>query len=335
MPGRLSALEGALLGTALGDALGLAMEGLSRETIFRRYGRVERFHLLGATGFVSDDTELAALTAHALAGRPDDPAACAAAFRRSLAGWALRLPWGIGLATLRASGKAIVGLSDTGVASAGNGACTRAPVIGVFFAADASKRRAFGEALARVTHTDARGVEAALYAAEVAAGLANGLTAEEAVRDALIVVHRPELLASIEDARDMATEEAELEAAVELLGTTGYSVHTCAIATFCLLRWGAAPLAAIQRTIAAGGDTDSAAALVGAWVGAARGVPGLPGELIERLCGGPFGPGHLRALAAALADGTPSPAFSCAGALLRNLALYPVVLAHGFRRLLP
>jgi ADP-ribosylglycohydrolase len=57
----LDRITGTLLGTALGDALGLATEGMSARAISRRFGRVERFHLIGRTGFVSDDTEQAAL----------------------------------------------------------------------------------------------------------------------------------------------------------------------------------------------------------------------------------------------------------------------------------
>lgn len=45
-------LAGTLLGTALGDAPGLPAEGMWAPAIARRFGRVERFHLLGRTGFV-------------------------------------------------------------------------------------------------------------------------------------------------------------------------------------------------------------------------------------------------------------------------------------------
>jgi hypothetical protein len=55
---------------------------------------------------------------------------------------------------------------------------------------------------------------------------------------------------------------------------------------------------------------------------------------------GPFGPTHLRALANCLGevlDGRRCrvPRYSASAALARNLALYPVVLGHGFRRLVP
>ena len=73
-----------LLGTAVGDALGLVTEGMSPRSIARRFGRVDRYHLLGRRGFVSDDTEQSALVAQSIARHPTDLEACVRAFRRSL-----------------------------------------------------------------------------------------------------------------------------------------------------------------------------------------------------------------------------------------------------------
>ena len=89
-----------------------------------------------------------------------------------------------------------------------------------------------------------------------------------------------------------------------------------------------------------GGDTDSIAAILGAWLGALHGESGLPGALLSHIHDGPYGPTHLRALGDALAavergETVAPPRYSRAAALARNLALYPVVLAHGFRRLIP
>jgi ADP-ribosylglycohydrolase len=95
-------LVGTLLGMALGDALGLPAEGMSAAPVARRFGGVDRFRLLGSTGFVSDDTEQAALVAQAMARHPDDGNRCLRSFRRSLLGWLCRLPFGVGMATIRA-----------------------------------------------------------------------------------------------------------------------------------------------------------------------------------------------------------------------------------------
>src|SRR5688572_14571189 len=106
---------------------------MSARAIARRFGRVERFRLLGPIGFVSDDTEQSALVAQSLARAPADPAACARAFRWSLLGWFARLPFGVGLATVRACVRIALGLRRTGVRSAGNGAAMRAAIVGAFF----------------------------------------------------------------------------------------------------------------------------------------------------------------------------------------------------------
>jgi ADP-ribosylglycohydrolase len=100
------------------------------------------------------------------------------------------------------------------------------------------------------------------------------------------------------------------------------------------------PLLALSEVISAGGDTDSTAAIVGGWLGAWHGQAELPGDLILKIHDGPFGPTHLRALADCLArvqrgESAACPRYSVAAALGRNLALYPVILGHGLRRLIP
>jgi ADP-ribosylglycohydrolase len=319
-------VAGTLLGTAVGDALGLPCEGLCAERITRRFGRLDRFHLVGRTGYVSDDTEQSALVAQSLAKFPSDPDRCARAFRRSLVGWFWRLPWGIGLATIRSCFRSMLGFSRTGVPSAGNGSAMRAAVIGAFFHDQPERRRVFGTAIATSTHTDDRAVQGALFVAELAAA-----GPEEARK----LVTQAELGAALDRATELASRGASTSEAAEALRTSGYVVHSVPFALYCYLRYGATPLLAIQECIGAGGDTDSIAAILGGWLGARHGEPGLPAHLLAELHDGPFGPSHLRALASSLADGAAPPPYSWIAALFRNLALYPIVLAHGFRRIFP
>ncbi len=308
-------LADVLLGTAVGDALGLAAEGMSARAIARRWGRLDRYRFLGRSGFVSDDTEQSALAAQALARHPDDPERFARAFRRSLVGWFWRLPWGVGMATIKACLKASIGLRS-GVRSAGNGAAMRAAVVGAYFHDRPAERRAFGEALARVTHTDERAVQGALFVAELAAA------GPEAAR---AVVTEPTLGAALDRAAELARQGASTAEAAELLKTSGFILHTLPFALYCRLRHGEG---ALLEAVNAGGDTDTIGAIVGAWSRPSS-------ELVERLGDGPFGRTHLRGLARALARREPPPRWSWPRAMLRNLALFPVVLAHGFRRLLP
>jgi ADP-ribosyl-[dinitrogen reductase] hydrolase len=319
-------LAGVLLGTAVGDALGLACEGMSAERIARRFGRLDRYHLLGRTGYVSDDTEQTALVAQSLSRHPDDAARCVRAFRRSLLGWFWRFPWGIGMATIRSCFRIQLGLTRSGVRSAGNGSAMRAAVVGAFFHDRPEKRRAFGIAICEATHTDDRAVQGALFVAELAAA-----GPEEARR----IVTEPLLAGALDEAASLAKRRASTSEAAALLRTSGYVVHTVPFALYCYLRYGEAPLLALQECIGAGGDTDSIAAILGAWLGARYGEAGLPAHLIAEIHDGPFGPAHLRGLASSLASGAPPPRYSWVGALLRNLALYPVVVGHGLRRIFP
>lgn len=324
-----------LLGTAYGDALGLVAEGLPAKVIARRFGRIDRFRLLGRTGFVSDDTEQSALVAQSLARHPDDLDAMVRDLRRALLGWFLRLPWGIGMATVRACGRIALGLKRSGVDSAGNGAAMRAAVLGAAID-DPARRRAWSDAVARITHTDARAVEGARFVAEVAAVAGRAEDPGRALTEALAAVDEPSLRRAVDEALALAASDASSEDAVKALGNTGFVVHTLGLASFAFARWGDAPREAVASVIACGGDTDSIAAIVGAWCGARHGTGWIPPELLGAIHDGPFGPTHLRALARDVAARRGLTAhYSPLAALLRNLALYPVVLAHGLRRIIP
>lgn len=325
-------IAGVLLGTALGDALGLPMEGMAGAAVRRRFPRIEGFALLGSTGYCSDDTEQSALVAQSLARHPRDRDAAVRAFRRALLGWFLRLPWGIGLGTLRACVRIVLGFRRSGVRSAGNGAAMRAAIVGAM-KRERSERVAWSDAFAEVTHVDARAVQGARFVAELAGQLVHGAHAgdDAAAGSALEVVDQAELRSALVRARELAARGAGIEAAATELGTTGFVVHSAPLALFCFLRCGSDPMRAMALAIHAGGDTDTHAAIVGAWLGARHGLRGLPAPLLARLQGGPFGRAHLEALARSLHQRTPPPRYAALLAFARNLALYPVVLAHALR----
>ncbi|MGO9471397.1 MAG: ADP-ribosylglycohydrolase family protein [Isosphaeraceae bacterium] len=335
--------RGVLLGVALGDALGLPVEGLTARTIARRFGRIDRFRLLGQTGFVSDDTELSALIAQSLARHPTDVELCVGAFRRALLGWFSRLPWGIGMATLRSCFRVALRIRPSGVHSAGNGAAMRAAAVGAFFHDRPREREIFGRSLSEVTHRDARAIEGALYVAEMTAACVErpaGMSLADCQSRARQAVRHAELGHAIDRARTLSLQGVDTATAAQSIGTTGFVVHTVAFATFCLLRFGDEPMLALTEAISAGGDADSIGAILGGWLGARHGESGLPGHLIARIHNGPFGPSHLRDLAGCLVEKREGrdcavPRYSVAAATGRNLALYPVILGHGLRQLVP
>jgi hypothetical protein len=199
----------------------------------------------------------------------------------------------------------------------------RAAIVGVAFPKENEQetRDAFGVALAETTHTDPRAVAGACFVADVAAHLSIGATPREAVSRAR------ERAALRSPAFAAAVEAAEAEEAPK--GRSGFVNESVPFAVHCLLR----------RDLAAaafgGGDSDTNAAILGAWLGASVGAEALARTFpVDALFDGVAfaGPSHLRALGEALA-GTPwkksTFRWSALAALARNLALYPVILAHG------
>ena len=97
----------------------------------------------------------------------------------------------------------------------------------------------------------------------------------------------------------------------------------------------------IREMIRRGGDADTTAVIVGGIIGARVGREGIPAPLLAKLVDWPRSPGMIERVAIRLARAreaqTPMRAVRCAiwAAPLRNLIFLVIVLAHGFRRLLP
>jgi ADP-ribosylglycohydrolase len=333
-------VAGVLYGTALGDALGLYVEGLKAEVIARRFGRIDRFHMPGGIGLLSDDTEHTALIAESLALYPDDAASFQRHLRWCLVKWFWSLPPGIGMATAKACLRMTVGLPSPGVRSAGNGSAMRAAVIGVVLHARPEARREFGIKASTLTHTDERATAGAMFVAELAAecirvvttlpqvsayegGSDHATTRRAAFDEALADDSCAPMRKKLERARELALAEASTQEAARVLGTTGFVMHTVPFAAFCFLRFGDNPMEALSECISAGGDTDSIAAILGAWLGALHGRSALNAELIDRLLLGPI---DLQGLNNALLNQGSFKRFNYPVALAKNLVSLPYLL---------
>src|SRR3954470_21302876 len=160
-------LTGCLTGLAVGDALGLPHEGLSPRRARRLFPDVDRYHFLFGRGMFSDDTEHACMTAQSLLASGGDAPRFARSLAWRLRWWLLGCPLGTGLATLKACLKLWLGFSParSGVRSAGNGPCMRAPILGVALGDRAELLREFVRRSTRMTHTDPRAERAAIVVA--------------------------------------------------------------------------------------------------------------------------------------------------------------------------
>lgn len=351
-------VAGALLGTAVGDALGLPREGLSPRRASLLFGPPPlRHRFLSGRGMISDDTEHAALTAQALLRFPDDPDDFARSLARGLRYWFLGLPAGVGWATLRSVVRLWMGVPPrrSGVRSAGNGPAMRAPLLGACLARTPDRRDAFVRASTLLTHADPRAERGARLVATAAAwGAGRG---PEGVRasEFLAGVRRESgeddaelggALDRMEEHLARGSTPAEFAAAIGLArGVTGYVYHTVPVALYCWLRFPGDFRRAVEEAVALGGDADTVGAVAGGIVGATVGASGIPSEWIDGILDWPRSVAWMRRVAARLSrqfpedGGRPSPIgpepLFVPGILPRNLLFLAVVLAHGFRRLLP
>jgi ADP-ribosyl-[dinitrogen reductase] hydrolase len=346
--GTVDVLTGVLIGTAVGDALGLPMEGLSARRQQRLFPLPLRHRLVGNFGMISDDTEHTLMIAQALLESPDDSKIFQRYLARKLRWWLVSVPAGVGFATLRAILKLWIGISprSSGVMSAGNGAAMRSALLGAYFADDAGQRREFVRASTEITHRDPRAEVAALAVAETAAWMTkkhNDVAALVQLLENLSELPEwTEIIAKLRAAR--SRRETTANFARELgasRGVSGYAFQSVPVAIYAALRNRNDFESALSEAIACGGDTDTVGAITGALVGARVGAEGIPARWRSGLVEWPRSVALLHRVGAKLnrkkhAQSALGPARYFWPAIpLRNLAFLTVVLAHGFRRLLP
>lgn len=332
---------GCLIGTAIGDSLLLPAEGLSRARIARRFSGPLRQRLVFGHGMVSDDTEHAFLTAQALLAAGDDATRFASALARRLRWWLLALPGGCGLATAKGLLRSWVGFSParSGVRSAGNGPAMRSAIIGLRWAHDPERLRAFVTASTQLTHRDDRAVTAAMAVALAAAhavqsGGTDGLwTAWRGLSDDPAWTR---IVATLERQYGLA---ASVDAVAMELGcpehVSGYAFHSVPLALYAWLRHRDDPVACLQAILRCGGDTDTIGAIAGALLGADGKLVACPPAWQASICAWPLSLERMRAAAQALAAGGRPVGWWWPLQPLRNVLFLLVVLVHGLRRLLP
>lgn len=344
---------GVILGTAVGDALGLPREGLTPRRASKMFGAKVKHRFLFGRGMLSDDTEHTCLVAKALLSSNGDPKRFARLLGWKLRFWLLGLPAGIGLATLRSILKLWFGFSpqSSGVYSAGNGPAMRSAVIGVCFASDPQQMERYVRACTTITHTDPKAFQGALLIASAAAYATTHpgeLFAAEKCLQTLLPLARDEQLKQymglLQKALAAKESPQRLAGKMELKeGVTGYINHTVPLALFCWLRWPHNYKRSVSEMIRLGGDADTTAAITGALAGISCGVSGIPKDWLKRIFDWPNTVASMNQLAQNLCAMSQQKQFSTAGinpalwpiVLVRNLFFLVIVLAHGFRRLLP
>ncbi|MCM8595719.1 ADP-ribosylglycohydrolase family protein [Accumulibacter sp.] len=345
------AAVGCLLGTAVGDALGLPCEGLSARRQKRWCPTLEGYRMLFGKGLCSDDTEHSCLLAQAILASGGDEWVFEEDLARRLRWWLAGLPAGIGFATLRALLKLWLFLPRRfrGVRSAGNGPAMRSALLGVCFADDEARMLRLVQASTRLTHTDPRAECGALAVALAARCSMRGETFDALVDDLARLGARNaspalELVGLLQALRASVVRGEPTDSFMRRLGcTNGVSGYIYRSVPAALHAWQSHPrdfAAAVSAVIRCGGDTDTTGAIVGGIVGAGVGSKCIPDRWLDDLVEWPRTVEWIEDLArkaarAAHNGATDSHPVSVAGLMARNALFLVLVLAHGFRRLLP
>jgi len=339
----LQKIEGLLLGAAVADAIGLPTEGMSPAKIEKLgWAKDLRHRLFFGRGMWSDDTEHSIMLSQALLTSNGDHKK----FSRSLAWefrmWLLGIPAASGMATAKAILKLWMGFppKHSGVFSAGNGPAMRAAPVAAMFPDSAEQRRAFTEAQTKITHSDPKALIGAQAICEVAAALLTSATPPEIISILEEVSDDPQWREIVDRLDEALLGNLTLSQFIDLIngrpqkGVSGYIYQTVPAVLFLGIRNGWDYEKTITQLIAAGGDTDTTAAIAGALCGAFGGRSCIPNSWINEIKEWPTNMDKLSELATALVHGKPcrirarwSPML-----ILRNVTFLLIVLGHGFSR---
>ncbi|PZG22882.1 hypothetical protein C1I95_04450 [Micromonospora craterilacus] len=314
----LQRAAGSLFGLAYGDALGKPTEFLSVAEIERRYGPAGPRQLVGDPALVTDDTQMALAVGWALHDAPGYTAEVVEPLlRQRFLDWAAspdnnRAP---GMTCLRACAELSRGLpwqQATQAGSKGCGANMRVTPVGLLDV-DLDILAGLAQLQAGLTHGHPTGLAASELTAYAVRLLCDGAALAEL--PGLLTgraheqrtVYRADWLGDLwQRADERAPEEfiargwdeclralRRLDAALagpddggdpcRLTGEGWIAEEALVTALYCAVRHADDPVGALARGAATAGDSDSIAALAGAFVGAAHGMAAWPAEWAGRI----------------------------------------------------
>ncbi|MBQ1036422.1 ADP-ribosylglycohydrolase family protein [Micromonospora sp. C81] len=310
--------SGSLFGLAYGDALGKPTEFLTVAEIQHRYGPTGPRELSGEPALVTDDTQMALAVGWALHEAPSlTPEAVEPLLRQRFLAWAVspdnnRAP---GMTCLRACAeltRRVRWQDATVIGSKGCGANMRVTPVGLLDV-DLDTLAGLAQLQAGMTHGHPTGLAASELTAYAVFALRAGATlpelpallTERALAQRL--VYRERWLGDLWQRADSRSPQefiahgwdeclAVLGRLTNALGQPDDGGDPCratgegwvaeealATALLCAVRHADDPVAALARGATTAGDSDSIAALAGAFVGAAAGMSAWPSGWADRI----------------------------------------------------
>ncbi len=265
---RLPRAQGCLLGQVIGDSLGSLVE-------FKPAAEIARLFPQGLRNLADGGVY------HTIAGQPTDDSEMALALARCLVAhkgfvpekvldtyreWLTSRPVDIGQTTERG----LLGQHTT--ESESNGSLMRVSPLGVWAAGDPARAAATARDDSRLTHTNPACIDAcAAYAAAIAAGIGGG--SPKAMRQAALENCSGRVREAIEGGAPPADYFTRMGWVLVSLQNAFFHLGKSAFEE------------ALIATVAAGGDTDTNAAVCGALLGAAHGREAIPSRWILPVLG--------------------------------------------------
>ncbi|MFG2045885.1 ADP-ribosylglycohydrolase family protein [Micromonospora sp. NPDC048935] len=310
--------SGSLFGLAYGDALGKPTEFLTVAEIEHRYGPAGPRELSGEPALVTDDTQMALAVGWALHEAPSlTPEAVEPLLRRRFLAWAVspdnnRAP---GMTCLRACAELSRGLrwqEATVPGSKGCGANMRVTPVGLLDV-DLDTLAGLAQLQAGLTHGHPTGLAASELTAYAVFVLRAGATlpelpallTERALAQRLVYRERwlgdlwqraglsspadfiapgwDECLAALGRLTTALSQPDDGGDPCRATGEGWVAEEALATALLCAIRHADDPVAALARGATTAGDSDSIAALAGAFVGAAAGMAAWPTGWTDRI----------------------------------------------------
>jgi ADP-ribosylglycohydrolase len=222
----------------------------------------------------------------------------------------------------------------------------RAALLGADFSDDPAKRLEFNRLQTLITHTDPK----AEWCSRAIVELAALFCTRETVPAASEIIERirfkdadASYRALLDRLETSLSENSSLKTLLERLGAhpqrgvSGYCFHTLVAVLHCGITHDWTPASALPAIWAAGGDTDTTGAILGALCGALHGPGSFPSRWIDGVMEFPTTITQFETFARATTELRPATNRSAftPPLVLRNLIFLAVVLSHGFARLIP
>jgi ADP-ribosyl-[dinitrogen reductase] hydrolase len=162
----------------------------------------------------------------------------------------------------------------------------RAAPLGLLYHADLDGLRAACALDAEITHKNPEAVAGSRAVAFLVARLVAGVSpGKDLLQEMVQSVAGTRVAENLSRALELLERRTNPLDASEALGVGGYVVETVARSAFCFFLAPDDFERAVSVAVRGGGDTDTAAAITGAWSGARVGRPGIPPNWREELEG--------------------------------------------------